>query len=314
MARPQMMAPRGSIDPNKITSEPGLIMFYQPGMQPPQPFQMQNLPPYVLQELDRNIFDMNDISSQHEISRGQVPPNVEAATAIAYLQEQDDTVLAHTLFSIELAHQRIGRHVLSHANQFWDAQRTIKVTGRNNVVESFIFSQADVRGATDYRVTHGSATPRSRAAKQAWITELIKMGVIPPQLGLQYLDMAETTRIYDDMQIDAKHAQRENMKMQQGQPTTVNIYDNHMVHITEHEAFMKRQEFEQLDEGLRMMFIEHVETHKVTLAGQFGIMLPPMSPMLDGFVRQILGQIPPMPGMMPGQEQMQEDPNAAPTA
>lgn len=37
MAKPQLIAPRGSVDPNKITSEPGLIIFYTPGFAPPEP-------------------------------------------------------------------------------------------------------------------------------------------------------------------------------------------------------------------------------------------------------------------------------------
>lgn len=303
MAKPQLAAPKGSIDPRKVTSEPGLIIFYQPGFEKPTPIPLQGLPAYVLQELDRTIMDMNDISSQHEVSRGQVPPNVEAATAIAYLQEQDDTALAHTLHSIELANERIGRHVLSHAGQYWDAERTVRVVGRNGIVESFIFSKSDLRGSTDYKVTHGSATPQSRAAKRAQILEFIKTGLIPPDRGLQYLDMAETGKIYEEMQIDTRHAQRENLKMGQGIPgVVVNIYDNNIVHIMEHMNYMKRQEFENLSDEVKQYFVVHLETHKINLAVEYGIMLPEFTPQLNGFIKQILGQNPPIPGMMPGME------------
>jgi hypothetical protein len=301
MSKPQLVAPEGSVNPAKITSEPGLIIFYMPGMQPPQPLPLQALPSYVLQELDRSIMDMNDISSQHEVSRGQVPPNVEAATAIAYLQEQDDTVLAHTLHSIEQAAENLGRHVLSHANQFWDAERTISVTGRNNVFESFVFSQADLRGNTAYKVVHGSSTPRSRAAKQAWITELMKLGFIPPDRGLQYLEMAETSKLYEEMQIDVRHAQRENLMLSQGKTdVVVNDFDNNIAHLTEHWAYMKRQEFEQLPDETKMLFMMHCEEHKMQLSAEMGVFLPPQTPFLNGFVKQMLGQIPPIPGMMGG--------------
>lgn len=300
MAKPQLVAPKGSIDPRKVTSEPGLVIFYQAALSPPQPLPLQGLPTYVLQELDRSLIDMNDISSQHEVSRGQVPPNVEAATAIAYLQEQDDTALAHTLHSIELANERIGRHVLSHAGQFWDAQRTINVVGRNGVYESYIFSQSDLKGNTDYKVVHGSATPRSRAAKQAWITELIKMGVIPPDRGLQYLDMAETAKLYEEMQVDVRQAQRENLKLSNGMQIPVNVFDNNIAHINEHMSYMKRQEFEQLPPEVQFLLVEHTEYHKLQLAAEFGVILPPFSPFLNGFIKQVLGQIPPIPGMMAG--------------
>lgn len=306
MSKPQLAAPKGSIDPRKVTSEPGLIIFYQPGLNPPTPLPLQALPNYVLQELDRSLIDMNDISSQHEVSRGQVPPNVEAATAIAYLQEQDDTALAHTLHSIELANERIGRHILSHAGQFWDADRTINVVGRNGVFESFIFNQSHLNGTMSYKVVHGSATPRSRAAKQAWITELMKLGFIPPDRGLQYLDMAETSKLYEEMQQDVRHAQRENLQMSNGQQIVVNDFDNNVAHITEHWSYMKRQEFEQLGDDIKMIFMAHLEEHKMQLTAEFGFMLPPQTPMMNGFVKQVLGQLPAIPGMMGGGAQMEQ--------
>jgi hypothetical protein len=60
--------------------------------------------------------------------------------------------------------------------------------------------------------------PRSLAAKQAFITELMKMGAIEPGKALRYLQMSETDKLYDELMIDARHAQRENVYMSQGQP------------------------------------------------------------------------------------------------
>jgi hypothetical protein len=93
MAKPQLAAEMGSIDPTKVTSEPGQIIMYKPGYQAPTPIPLQDIPEYVLQEQDRIIADMDEISGQHEVSRGQSPTGVTAATAISYLQEQEDTKL-----------------------------------------------------------------------------------------------------------------------------------------------------------------------------------------------------------------------------
>ena len=79
MSKPQLIAPRGSVDPNKITSEPGLIIQYTPGFQPPEPMKMENIPSYVIEELNRTDGDMQDISSQHAISRGGAPPSLQRA-------------------------------------------------------------------------------------------------------------------------------------------------------------------------------------------------------------------------------------------
>lgn len=293
MAKPQLLAPKGSIEPRKITTEPGLVIFYVPGFAPPTPLPLQNLPSYVMEELDRSQRDIDDISSQHEVSKGRTPPGVEAATAIAYLQEMDDTILAHTIDSVEKAHERVGQHLLSHAGQFWDAQRIIKVVGKNSFFESFIFKASDLRGNTDYRVVSGSAAPVSRAAKQAQIMELIKMGIIPPDRGLQYIHMGETARLYEEMQVDVRHAQRENLMMSQGVEATVNSWDEHQVHIMEHNMYRKRQEFDALPDEFKMIFEAHVEYHKATVSMEMGYPMQPGDPRLNMVVKGALQAGPP---------------------
>lgn len=307
MAKPQLMAPRGSVDPNKITSEPGLIIFYTPGFTPPTPIPLVNIPSYAVQELDRCQRDMDDISSQHEITRGSTPPGVTAATAISYLQEQDDSKIAPTVSSIEEGVERLGKHFLSHVQQFWDAERKIKVVGDDGQFETFMFSKADIRGNTDLKIEAGSATPRSRAAKQAFITELGKMGWIPPDRALRYLDMAETGRLYEEMQINSRQAQRENLKMMQDAPQSVNSWDEHDVHVMEHNNYRKRQAFENASDDVKMLFETHVEQHMQLLAmamgvtHQPGVPLPIQSP--EGGSPQEGGGAPPGPpqagGMSP---------------
>jgi len=265
MSKPQLAAPRGSVDPNKITSEPGLIVFYTPGFNPPTPIPLLPIPDYVIQELDRCQRDMDDISSQHEITKGHAPPGVTAATAISYLQEQDDSKLADAVSSIEEGTEKIGKHVLSHVQQFWDLPRTIRVTGSDGGYEAYILSAADIRGNTDLNIQAGSAMPRSRAAKQAFIMQLGQMGWIPPDRALRYLDMAETGRLYEEMQLDARQAQRENLKMLNGEQVLPNTWDEHIVHIMEHNNERKKQKFESAPDNIKIAFEQHVRLHQMQI-------------------------------------------------
>ena len=213
MAKPQLAAEKGSIDPSKITSEPGQVVLYTPGFNAPQPIPLQNLPSYVLQELDRILLDWSDIAGIHEVSQGQVPPGVSAATAISYLQEQDETKLSHTVDSLESAIEKSAHMALSYVTQFWDSSRTVKVTGLDGTFDVMAFRGSDLRGNTDIKIEAGSALPTSRAAKQALIMDFMKMGFINPDEGLEVLELGGINKIYDRLQIDKKQAQRENLKM-----------------------------------------------------------------------------------------------------
>jgi hypothetical protein len=215
MAKPQLAAEIGSIDPTKITSEPGQIILYRPGFQPPQPIPLQSLPQYVLEEQERIKQDMDDISGQHEVTQGRTPPGVTAATAISYLQEQDETKLAYTFDSIEEAVEKIAHMSLTYVKQFWDVDRQVKVTGADGSFDVKAFRGSDLRGNTDIRIEAGSALPTSKAAKQAFIMDLMKMGFIEPQKGLEVMEIGGINKIYEQVQTDVRQAQRENLRMAQ---------------------------------------------------------------------------------------------------
>lgn len=215
MAKPQLAAEIGSIDPTKVTSEPGQIILYRPGFQPPLPIPLQNLPQYVLEEQDRIRADMDEIAGQHEVSRGQVPPGVTAATAISYLQEQDESILSYTYDCIEEVIEKLAYQTLIYVKMYWDTPRKVKVTGLDGSFDVMAFEGSDLRDNTDIRIEAGSALPTSRAAKQAFIMDLMKMGFIDPNKGLEVMEIGGINKIYEQIQVDVRQAQRENLKMAQ---------------------------------------------------------------------------------------------------
>ncbi len=297
MAKPQLAAERGSVDPAKITSEPGQVIEYQPGTQPPQPIPLQPLPNYVLEELDRILQDMSDISGQHEVSKGQVPPGVTAATAINYLQEQDDSMMSSTFVSLEEAFEKVARMSLNYVQQFWDTPRIIKTTGDDQFFDALTFKGSDLRGNTDIKVEAGSALPLSKSAKQAFVMDLIKLGIVDGATGLEVMELGGIAKIYEAVKVDVRQAQRENLRMaqiddatyqqfqmmgQEGGVVPVNTWDNHMVHIDEHNKYRKSQAFEKVSEASRMEFEMHVQMHQLALStGQMGTNIAEMTKGLE---------------------------------
>jgi hypothetical protein len=118
----------------------------------------------------------------------------------------------------------------------------------------------------------------------------MKSGMIPPEKRLRYLQMNETNRLYEELQVDSKQAQRENFQMANtpepepqidpntgmpaldpatGQPVEPtaepiypNSYDNDQVHIYEHSLFMKSQEYEALSPFNKAIFEQHLALTK----------------------------------------------------
>lgn len=262
MGKPKLLAPKGSVDPAKITDAPGQIVTYNPGFNPPTPLPLEPLPQYVTEQLDRIQRDIDDISGQHEISRGDVPSEVTAATAISFLQEQDDTKLNPTVHSIETAIGRIGTQYLSLIFQYWDSPRLVRNVGKDGTFSAQYVQNNMLRGNVDVRVEAGSAMPYSKAGKQAFVMDLLKFGVIQPQEVLTVLELKGVEAAQKTFLADQHQIQRENVKLASGIDTPVNSWDNHELHIALHNNFRKSQEFESLDDQTKAMFEQHVRLHE----------------------------------------------------
>lgn len=271
MTRPQWIAEMGSVDVKAMTSEPGAVIQHRPGSRPPGVVQMASLPGYVFENMSAIREEMDDTASQHPVSRGDVPPNVEAATAISYLQERDDGPISYAIRSKERSYQWIGRQFLGLAIQFWDAQRTVTVVGKNNNFESYLLSGSDIKGATDYHVVKGSAQPVSRAARKAELLELGKMGIVPQHKLLQYLEFPELGKLYEELQADARQAQRQNLMMSKGEYADVEPWHDHLAHIAEHNEFRKMEEYENLPDPIKNLFRVHVYYHMRFVTMIFGL-------------------------------------------
>lgn len=228
-AKPRLLAYRGSIDPSKITTQPGQVILVVPGFDLPQPLPLPPLPSYVTEEIERIVVDINDISGQHEVTKGSAPPGVTAATAISYLQEQDESMLAQTFDSFEDTVEKVARQTLCYIKQYWSLPRKVKVTGVDGSFDAMVFSGADIGDNTDIRVEAGSSLPTSKAAKQAFIMDLMKMGFIPAQQGLEVMDMGGLNKITEQIQVDNKQAQRENLKMAAVTPEMLQQHEQMMM-------------------------------------------------------------------------------------
>ena len=303
MAKPQVYYREGSLTVAKINTAPGQYIGVRPGFDFPISAPMPQLPPYVAEELQALNMDLEDISGQHQVSKGSTPPGVEAATAIAYLQERDDSYLAPTFASIEEGLSQTAKLALSLAAEYWTSERTIKIVGANSGFSAELFKGSDIARGTDIRIESGSALPTSKAAKQALIMDMMKMGMLPPEEGLELLDIAALSRYTDNRgtRPDELMAQRENIRFKNmsemevmshyqrwqegaaagnpdminpntGQPleapslVSVNKWDNHAVHIQEHDTFRKSPAYDMLSPTQKAELNKHINIHEMALA------------------------------------------------
>jgi hypothetical protein len=214
MGKPKLIYQKGSLNPKMISSEPGQSVPYTPGYEKPEVMQGVEVPASFVTELQQLAQEFDDISGQHEISRGETSlSSLTSGTAIAYLQEQDDAKLNYQVSSIENACELLGKHYLHMASSYWSDSRLVRITGKNSSFEALHWKRGMLKGNTDVKIQTGSALPFSKAAKTALLTEMMQNGFVAPQDGLEVLNLGGLDKVIDDSLVDKRQAVRENLKM-----------------------------------------------------------------------------------------------------
>lgn len=256
----------------EYTGLPGEVVEFDDVTQNSLPSFLQppSMPPYVLEEIDRLNQSIQEISGQHEVSAGQVPPGVTAASAINLLQEQDDTRLGPDISEMENTLGEAGRKILKLVAQFYSDERTIRIGGDDGYWDIFSFRGAQLKDATHVSVQAGSAIPLSKAAKQAnmehILTLFIQNGVPLSQRQLarflKDMDVGGYERLVEQYSEDETQINGENRRMALGQALPINTYDNDEAHIDGHESFQKSARYQQLDPKIMQLVEMHVQAHR----------------------------------------------------
>lgn len=213
MSKPGWFYTEGSMNPSKVTTAPGQIIPIKPGAEKPTPIPLPSLPSYVVQEPEHLLRDIEDLSGQHQISKGNTPAGVTAGTALQFLAEQDNSFMATTHMAVEHAIEKVAKQTIFLALQFWDSPRLVRYIGRNKMVTSKYLTNVDFKGATDIRVERGSSLPDSKAARIAMYTDWITRGIIAPEQGLELMGLSSMNDYWEIAKVDENQAHRENLRM-----------------------------------------------------------------------------------------------------
>lgn len=332
MASPGWNVQEGSVDPNKMTNEPGIIRTYKMGFQPPQMDQPAQMPAYVSETLDRALTDIEDITGQHEVTKGQAPQGVTAGTALAFLKESDDNFLTPQHHNTEEAIEKVAIMTVSLFKQYVDVARKIRIVGADQSFDTVLLQGADVENGMDIRVEEGTSVGQSMAAKRAQVLDLVDRGLVDGPTALKLMEVGGVQRVLDIVSVAEKQAGRENIRMkniteQEIQKQTaqimeraqaiaaeqgvewgpdaeemvqaqapslipVNDWDMHEVHIESHNKFRMSQEYESLPPYAQAEFDKHVRQHMV-----YAAQLMQNEAAMGGAVDPHGGEMPPEEGM-----------------
>jgi len=245
----------------------------------------KGLPQTMQWSLDVTQKSLQDLYSQHEVTRGTNRSDLRSGEMARFLREQDARGAIPTFAVFEESLEEVMSRVLKRIQDGYTTERMLKIEGNEGEFEVFAFKGADLRNNTDVSVKKESSLPDSRIFREMKIMENYKEGLYgdpaDPKVRRRVLRMmedAETQDIFNELRLDETYAAWENQTMlkQRGvDQYLINEYDNHAVHIEEHNKFRKTMEYQKvkLEDSERFLEIErilteHVGMHEKLLAAQ----------------------------------------------
>jgi hypothetical protein len=290
MAKGKYLIPKGSKLERHIDDTHGEEIWYKPvmGLKPEQ-MDVKSLPRTYELSLETAQSSFNKLFSQHEVTQGTNRSDLRSGEMVELLREQDahGAIPSHSIF--EEALERLMSRGLKRIQKGYTNERVIKVVGTDGEFEVLAFKGADLRNNTDVSVKRQSSLPDSRIARETQILRRYEVGLYgdpaDPEVRRKVMNMLDDAVVkdtYADERLDERYARRENEILMSGQVDgiMINEYDNHQIHLKEHNRFRKAMDYQKIKLEnpqafvmLETIFRGHVMSHQEFLAEQMKAMM-----------------------------------------
>lgn len=206
--------------------------------------------------------EMQNVVGLHEVSQGQVPGRVEAAKAIEMLRESDTSRLAYLIATTSIAISRGWWQALMLARQYKQEEVAVQAYSQEGVPEVHRFFTEQFKPGMRIRVSSGTGLAFSRAARLDQLTNLWQIGVLRDPESFAQLADIPVPQIITTKAYDVRLARNENLIIAGGQAITANSWDDHTIHLREHNNHRKTAEFSAYSPKVKARFEHHTQEHK----------------------------------------------------
>jgi len=270
----RLAVPESSMDlMDEFTDLPGEIVPFDDSSNPPFYLQPAQLPAWLIDTPVNLAMQMDDIMGVHDISRGSSPANVESGYGLSILAEQDSTPVGRLSKEIARAFGRVARMVLELMEDNVTAKRDSIVSESGQPPQTTEWSGKDLLGQVRAHVPLESIVPRNRAAQLQLAKDLQAGGLVETlDQFMAIAELADADQILEKVDPDTARARRENHGFRASRGSHPAEYDNHEIHVREHNIFRKSQAYEMMPSDEREIVDMHIEGHAVMAAGEAGDM------------------------------------------
>lgn len=312
-ASPKLRAPKGH-QMNKITTLAGEILEYQMGLTAPEYMTPPPMSPHLAKSGDELYKAFQDVLQVREVSEGGLPAANLTGVGIELLQQSDNTPWQPVATEFAQGLGDVGQKLAARASQGYIEPRAFAVLDDFDMEDMIEFSSDGELLPVLVDVDVTSVLPQSKAARQAKVESLVKLGALDPMSDkieiLRRMEFGDTERLFTQFAPDIRRAMRENKAMARGRPVHREVFDDDEAHLKVLTDFMKGTDFEAMAPEQQAPFRAHYDEHLEAIMQLKMAMQPPAPPAGAGAAQ---GGVPSKPGgPPPGEVPTGALPSAAP--
>lgn len=292
----QWYEPEGTLeDDAELNNAPGNRIRYRvnPNGAKPEPVTFPSLPASFENEISTLLAEFTAVSGVSELSRlSEAPSGVKSGVALGIAQEQDDTRFGLTSANIANSITIMGKYWVRMYRQFVQEPRLLRTVGAARMMEVREWTVSDLK-SDDVLIENSAALSETPSQRRQMVFDLLNAGLFnrPEASSLsdearqkifQLLEFGHWETGYDDTSdLQRSRALREyRLLLDQGQMPQIRDYDDHAIHIMQHNLMRLQADYEELlmtPEGqmLDQILTAHIQQHQMMIQMQMQPMMAP---------------------------------------
>lgn len=276
-AIPQRLEVEGMIVNGQWTGQPGQRVKYRPGPngEKPEIIPASGVDSQVWQERKQKVDDLKQITGAVDILKGDRPPGVTAASALALLFEVGTGKLFPVLDRWKNFTESDQKKQLKIVSKKYREPRpefiNMLVSKNSELTPELIrsFVGADLHDNCNVVIEASSSIPKLKAAEHALLLELQQTGALnlnDPQNRQEFLSRLGITGFDGEYNKDANRAKLENMQLNAiaqhpEKKPVVMPFDNHDIHLQILRDRMKEPSWMDLPQPVQQAYLDHENAH-----------------------------------------------------
>lgn len=227
----------------------------------PEPLNLFSLPPEVIKFIDLLERWLETLSGVNSVARGNPEASLKSGSALALVQSQAIQFLALIQKAYIKFLENVSTGTVKDFQEFGDAPHILTVTGKDKRQYIREFTKKDIADVARVQVQVGNPLSGTIAGRVNMVEQLGNLGLI--ETPEQYFQVMQTGRLEpatESVQAELMLVKGENEMLSRGESPVPIMYENHPLHMKEHQISLASTDARRSPEVVRAT-LQHIAEH-----------------------------------------------------